>query len=206
MQSIPLTPVRVKRVAGRPRVRAKLTAVGKLALMPPMIRFSATLCLAITLAGCAAPEGPATHLEKANLLPLAIDDSYQFRQTLQNPVNNNLMLPSTTSEVVSFERSRDTWGAVDSAEIARRNGNYYIFFWRNSKRSDITFRFEYRQADLGNYVMAQERHYPDARGSHKSSFAVADDDFLENGRVTAWRALLIVDGRIVGLNQSFMWR
>jgi hypothetical protein len=29
---------------------------------------------------------------------------------------------------------------------------------------------------------------------------------LENGRVTAWRALLIVEGRIVALSQSYMWR
>ena len=32
------------------------------------------------------------------------------------------------------------------------------------------------------------------------------DEFLENGRVTAWRALLIVEGRIVALSQSYMWR
>ena len=171
-----------------------------------MIRFSAILCLALALAGCATPEGPATHLEKANILPLAIDDSYQFRKTLQNFIDNTVAPPITTSEVVGFERSRATWGAVDAAEMTRRNGNYFIFFWRNSKRSDITFRLEYRQAGLGNYVMAQERHYPAARGSHRSAFDVSDDQFVENGRVTAWRALLIVDGRIVGLSQSFMWR
>ena len=171
-----------------------------------MIRFSAILCLALTLAGCAAPEGPATHLEKAKVFPLAIDDSYEFRKILQNTVNNTIQPPPTTSEAVNFERARATWGAIDSAEIARRNGNYYIFFWRNSKPSDITFRLEYRQAGLGNYVMAQERYYPATRGFHRSTFAVCDDEFLENGRVTAWRALLIVDGRIVGLRQSYLWR
>jgi hypothetical protein len=29
---------------------------------------------------------------------------------------------------------------------------------------------------------------------------------LENGLVSAWRALLIVNGRVVGLRQSSMWR
>ena len=171
-----------------------------------MIRFSAILCLAITLSGCAAPEGPANRLEKANILPLSIDDSYQFRKTKQATVDNNILQPNSTSEVVSFERARATWGAVDQIEINRRNGNYYTFYWRNSKLSDVTLRFEYRQADLGNYVLAQERYFPASRGSHKSSFEVCNDEFLENGRVTAWRALLIVDGRIVALQQSYMWR
>ena len=171
-----------------------------------MIRFSAIFCLALTLAGCAAPEGLATHLEKAKVFPLAIDDSYEFRKILQNTVDNKILQPTTTSEVVVFERARATWGAVDSEEATRRNGNYYIFFWRNSKPSDVTFRLEYRQAGLGNYVMAQERQYPAAKGSHRSTFEVSGDEFFESGRVTAWRALLIVDGRIVGLTQSYLWR
>ena len=171
-----------------------------------MIRFSAVFCLALALVGCATPEGPATHLDKAKILPLAIDDSYQFRKTLQKTIDNSLRQPTTTSEVVNFERASDRWGYVDSAEFLRRNGNYFTFFWRNSKPSDITLRLEYRQAGLGNYVLAQERYYPGSHGWHKSSFEVNSDEFLENGRVTAWRALLIVDGQIVGLNQSYLWR
>jgi hypothetical protein len=54
--------------------------------------------------------------------------------------------------------------------------------------------------------MAQERFYPAARGSRRSTFQVVGDDFLENGRVSAWRILLVVDGRIVAFRQSYMWR
>jgi hypothetical protein len=54
--------------------------------------------------------------------------------------------------------------------------------------------------------MAKERFYPDTVGSHRSTFEVVGDEFFENGRVTSWRALLIVDGRIVALSQSYMWR
>jgi hypothetical protein len=43
-------------------------------------------------------------------------------------------------------------------------------------------------------------------GSRKSSFEVTGDEYLESGRVTAWRALLIVDGKIVALRQSYMWK
>lgn len=171
-----------------------------------MIRFSILLCVVLGIASCAAPETPANRLEKANVLPLALDDAYQFRKIQQTTVDNTVPHPATTSEASDFERARATWGAVNGWEIARRNGNYYNFFWRTSKKSDVTVRFEYRQAALDNYVMAQERYYPDTSGSHKSPFEVAGDDYLESGRVTSWRVLLIVEGRIVAFRQSFMWR
>lgn len=174
--------------------------------MRRMIRLSSILCLAIAIAGCAAPAGPAVRLEKANVLPVAIDDSFQFRKIKQSLLNYSVVPPVTTSEAAIFERERGRWGAITGFEVTRRNGNYYDFFWHNANVSDVTLRLEYRQADLGNHVMAQELFYPAARGSHKSSFQVAGDEFLENGRVTAWRALLIVDGRIVALRQSFVWR
>jgi hypothetical protein len=171
-----------------------------------MIRFPVLLCAALAIVGCAAPEGPAVKLEKANVLPLALDDSFQFRKIQQSNVDNTKIQPVTTSEAAVFERQRAIWGAVDGIEIAARNGNYYNFFWRSKNPADVTVRLEYRQAGLANHVLAQERYYPQTRGSRKSSFEVTGDDYLENGRVTAWRVLLIVDGRIVGMRQSYVWR
>jgi hypothetical protein len=176
-----------------------------------MIRPFFLLCAAVfvALAGCATPEGPATRLDKANVLPLELDDSYQFRKILTSVFDPNLVeqqVRGNTGGVIDFERARRTWGAVDSLEVSKRHGSYFTFFWRTSKDSDVTLRLEYRQAGLGNYVMAQERYYPAARGSHRSTFQVIGDEFLENGLVSAWRALLIVDGRIVALRQSSMWR
>ncbi len=170
-----------------------------------MIRFTALLCLALAFAGCRAPEGPANKLEKANVLPLALDDAYQFRKTQQATYDNMVVAPVTISEAANFERARNYWGAIDGQENAERNGNYYNFFWRAKETSDVTVRFEYRQAGLSNYVVAKERYYPGVRGSRKSSFQVTGDDYLENGRVTAWRVLLIVDGKIVAFRQSYLW-
>ncbi|MEI6493571.1 MAG: hypothetical protein WCO94_13560 [Verrucomicrobiota bacterium] len=171
-----------------------------------MIRFSVLLCLALAVAGCSAPEGPPNRLEKANVLPLALDDSYQFRKVQQTFWDNAVVQPATTSEAANFERQRLTWGAVTNSEYADRNGNYYNFFWRAKNPSDVTIRFEYRQAGLSNLVLAKERYYPGVHGSRKSSFEVTGDEYLESGRVTGWRALLIVDGKIVALRQSFMWK
>ena len=47
--------------------------------------------------------------------------------------------------------------------------------------------------------MAVERYYPQAKGSYVSEFNTAGDEFLESGRVTSWRVLLIVNGKIVAL-------
>ena len=177
-----------------------------------MTRLFVLLCaaLAVVLAGCATPEGPATRLDKANILPLEIDDDYQFRKILTSVFDPDLkeqrVSSAKTGGVIDFERARRTWGAVGSLEVSKRHGSYFTFFWRTSRDSDVTLRLEYRQAGLGNYVMAQERYFPAARGSHRSTFQVTGDEFLENGLVSAWRALLIVDGRVVALRQSAMWR
>lgn len=177
-----------------------------------MTRLFVLLCaaLAVALTGCATPEGPATRLDKANILPLELDDDYQFRKILTSVFDPNLdeqrVSSAKTGGVIDFERARRTWGAVDSLEVSKRHGSYFTFFWRTSKDSDVTLRLEYRQAGLGNFVMAQERYFPAARGSHRSTFQVTGDEFLENGLVSAWRALLIVDGRVVALRQSSMWR
>ena len=165
-----------------------------------------SLVVLTLLAGCSVPEGPATRLPRANVLPLAIDDAYQFRKILTSSFDPEYVEIETKNDMINFERARRSFGVVDSTELAQRHGNYYTIFWRNSTRSDVTLRLEYRQAGLGNYVMAKERSYPDAVGSHRSTFEVTGDEFLENGRVTAWRALLIVDGRIMALSQSYMWR
>jgi hypothetical protein len=165
-----------------------------------------SLVLLTLLAGCSVPEGPATRLPKANVLPLAIDDAYQFRKILLSSFDPDYVEPNAKNDMIRFESARRTFGVVDSTEMAQLQGNYYTIFWRNSKRSDVTLRLEYRQFGLANYVMAKERFYPDTVGSHRSTFEVVGDEFFENGRVTSWRALLIVDGRIVALSQSYMWR
>ena len=170
-----------------------------------MRTFLAFVLLSLAFSSCSTPPGPATKLEKAGVLPLELNDNYQFRKIKLfyfsvDPV------PVTQSEPILFERERMAWGAVDGYQLGQRYGNYYTFFWRTSQRADVTVRLEYRQSALGNYVMAMERYYPEAKGSYRSEFNTAGDEYLEFGRVTSWRVLLIVDGRIVALRQSFMWR
>jgi hypothetical protein len=108
--------------------------------------------------------------------------------------------------MLNFERQHINFGAVTNYGRQQRYGGYYSFFWRATRKADLTIRFEYRQLKLGSFVQAQERVYPSAKGSYESKFAVIGDDYNNEGKVTAWRAILIEDGKIVALNQSFLWR
>jgi hypothetical protein len=39
----------------------------------------------------------------------------------------------------------------------------------------------------------------------ETRFQVIGDDYIQDGRVISWRALLISEGKIVGLTQSYLW-
>ena len=158
--------------------------------------------LALAAAGLAAQ--PAQLVEKANVLPLALDDAFQFRKQKLFLNDPRLFKPSY-AEMISFERQRMNFGAVNQNDRRERWGHYFTFFWRTQRRADLTMRLEYRQQALGSHVQARELHYPAAKGSMKSEFRIIGDDYEQDGQVTAWRALLIENGRIVALNQSFLW-
>ncbi len=159
---------------------------------------------AIALAACSAPPKPV-EIERPAVLPLSIDDAFSFRK-VRTFLNDPSTFRVTPNEMINFERAAVNYGAVNALDRRQRVGNYYDFFWRAGRQADITVRLEYRQAKLGNNVRAQELFHPAAKGSQKSSFAVIGDDFINDGAVNAWRCLLIENGRIVGLTQSYLWR
>jgi hypothetical protein len=175
-----------------------------------MNRFFMPLCAilaAVLLAGCATTEdGPANRLDKADVLPLALDDNYMIGKILLSTFDPSVVEPITKCEPVMFERLRLTWGAIDQLEVSKRHGNYYTIYWKSAIPSDVTMRLEYRQAGLGNFVMAQERSYSQACGTYRSTFEVTGDDYLEAGCVTSWRIVLIKDRKIIALGQSFLWK
>ena len=169
-------------------------------------------CFTFALAVLAlAAAGPAAELprqiEKAKALPLALDDAFQFRKVktfIYDPRDPRIWRPAF-NDMIGFERQRMAFGAVTQVDRRQRYGHYYDFFWRTARPSDVSVRFEYRQQNLGAYVQAQEVDYKGAKGSQKSSFQVIGDDYEHDGRVTAWRAVIIENGKVVALNQSFLW-
>jgi len=179
-----------------------------LSLRPAVVRGSSEPSWVAWLAGPSAttgvPETPQTRLEKADVLPLALDDRYQFRKVEQF-VNEPKFFKPTADALVAYERQRVNYGAVTSLDHLELRGHYFGFYWRTRLRGPVRVRFEYRQANLGSYVQAKEVAYNDPRGTVETRFQVIGDDYAQDGRVIAWRALLIADGRIVGLTQSYLW-
>ena len=149
-------------------------------------------------------ETPQRRVEKANVLPLALDDRYQFRK-VQEFLNEPKFSKPTVDQMIVFERQRVNYGAVTSLDRLEVRGHYYNFYWRAKPPGPLKVRFEYRQANLGSYVQAREVDYDTHKGTMETKFQVIGDDYLQDGRVIAWRALLIADGKIVGLTQSYLW-
>ncbi len=192
------------------------------------VALSVLALFAFIASGKPAPVEPRI-VEKVTPLPVALDKDFEFRKTKLFIISNK---PSrtgqsgrqTTSSItkksnspgqktatlqdvpITFERQYRMFGAVTSLDQHQRFGNYFDFFWRAKRPSDITVRLEYRQEQLHEHVQAQEISYQNVHGTHKTEFKVIGDDFFDDGEVIAWRCLLISNGRIVAENRSFMWQ
>jgi hypothetical protein len=113
---------------------------------------------------------------------------------------------SVTQEAsINFERSYRMFGAVTALDQRQRFGQYFDFFWRARRPSDLTVRFEYRQGKLRAFVQAKEQTYQNVQGTNRSEFRVVGDEYFDDGDVLAWRCLLIERGRIVAEKRSFLW-
>lgn len=195
------------------------------------MRFAAAVLgltfLALSASGKGAREEPKV-VEKVIPLPVALDKDFEFRKTklfflseegpkpserarqetskLGGKSNSPNQKTSTLQDApISFERQYRLYGAVTGVDRRQRFGNYFDFFWRTKRPSDVTVRLEYRQAKLHEHVQAQEITYRNVRGTHRTEFKVIGDDYLDDGEVISWRCLLIANGRIVAENRSFLW-
>ncbi|HEY3660604.1 MAG TPA: hypothetical protein VGK91_05200 [Candidatus Udaeobacter sp.] len=182
----------------------------------------------VSVFGRGALEEPKV-VEKVTPLPVALDPNFEFRKTRlffmsekgglkaserahdsSNKVGGKSNTPNQKTSVLQdapivFERQYRLYGAVTGIDQRQRFGDYFDFFWRAKRPSDVTVRMEYRQEKLHEHTQAQEITYRNVRGTNKTEFKVIGDDYFDDGRVIAWRCLLIANGRIVAENRSFLW-
>lgn len=191
------------------------------------VAFLILIFVVVSAPGKGVREEPKV-IEKITPLPVALDPNFQFRKTRLFFMSEKGPKPSErahqeTSKVggksnspnqktatlqdapIVFERQYRLYGAVTGIDMRQRFGNYFDFFWRSKYPSDVTVRLEYRQEKLHEHVQAQEITYRNVRGTNKTEFKVIGDDYFDDGRVIAWRCLLIANGRIVAENRSFLW-
>jgi hypothetical protein len=163
-------------------------------------------------------------MPKVTALPMALSDDFEFRKVKlfslgkstaeatqsankrKNGGRSGSRANAAVAEAsINFESRYRLFGAITALDQRERFGNYFDFFWRTKRDADITVRLEYRQELLRAFVQAREVRYPNARGHHETEFAVVGDDFFDDGRVIAWRCLLIENGRIVAEKKSYLW-
>jgi hypothetical protein len=165
-------------------------------------------------------------LAKVTPLPMALSDDFEFRKTklfllgeqlgkaktrqatkLSQVTSSSSRGQSTSVQdtSIAFERPYRLFGALTKLDQHQRYGNYFDFFWRAKRPADVTVRLEYRQEKLHDFIQAQEVSYTNVRGTEKTEFKVIGDDYFDDGRVTAWRCLLIENGRVVAENRSYLW-
>ena len=182
----------------------------------------AILVMALFAAASLQAAGQAKILTKVNSLPVALSDDFQFRKTklfymsktppkmkksLSSSLSTNPNNPTAgiAEASLGFERTYRLFGAISEADKDQRYGNYFDFFWRAKRPANVTVRLEYRQEKLRAFVLAREISYSNAKGNLKTEFAIIGDDYFQDGRVTAWRCLLIENGHIVAENRSYLW-
>ncbi len=174
-----------------------------------MIRLVAAIATVTLLGACASRKEPPriTAIASAEVLPLALSDDFAFTKvsTFSNDPRDPRTQKPTTSAMIQFERARVNFGAVSGYDRAERYGHYFNVWWKTRKPADVTVRLEYRQENIASHVQAKELHYTAQKGTVESKFTVIGDEYRDDGKITAWRLLLIVDGKIVGLRQSFLW-
>ncbi|MEO6742149.1 MAG: hypothetical protein ABIP20_18035 [Chthoniobacteraceae bacterium] len=171
-----------------------------------MTRLFAALFTAAALSACTTPKEPLRQIPiaRANVVPLALSDDFEFRKVTKF-LNDPLFMKPTEDAMIDFERRRVNYGAITAVDFIERRGYYFNVWWSAKQPADITVRLEYRQEKLGAHVQAKEVRFPVANGTHETKFTVIGDEYKENGKITAWRLLLIEKGRAVGLYQSFLW-
>ena len=153
----------------------------------------------------AAARKPAPAPSTATL-PLALDDAFEVEKVFSVLVDPLVNGPVDTPWM-QIEQSRRYYGAINSFERRQREGHAYTVHWRarTPVPAELTVRFEYRQQRLGSHIQTQEVQFSKVSGRQRTEFTVQGDDYHQDGAVTAWRVLLIEQGRVVGLQQSFLW-
>lgn len=200
--------------------------------MQPVIALLALILVSGSSVFARTEEKPRV-IDRVVPLPIALSDDFQFRKTKLYLLTENVAgdkasatdqslqsatkgaklsgsAPSSKTTTVQdasirFERQYRLWGAVTKLDRRERFGNYFDFFWKARRTANLTVRLEYRQEKLHAHIQAQEISYPNARGAYKTEFKVVGDDYLDDGRVTAWRCLMIENGQVVAETHSYLW-
>lgn len=113
----------------------------------------------------------------------------------------------TEDQMIRFEYMHRVRGAVESQEYADRYGHYITVWWEGvPKGSEVSLRLEYRQSKTGSEVLTKELIPETVRWKNTMDFEIVGGEYAENGPVTGWRVILLVNGAEADVFESFLWQ
>lgn len=107
---------------------------------------------------------------------------------------------------IPFEQLHRLYGAVTTVEREARRGNYYTFFWKaQDTKNPVQLKFEYLQSATGFAVKVKTLDIKEVHHSNVTELAVIGNEYIQGGKVLAWRATLSQNGTVIGRRQSSLW-
>lgn len=104
------------------------------------------------------------------------------------------------------ERLRRMHGAIGIREQEQRLGQYYTVLWHDDAvGAPVRVVMRYRQASSGSRVLWKEQEFAGEQQEGKAEFRVVGDDYIDGGRVLAWRVSLLRGEHEVASRQSYLW-
>lgn len=110
--------------------------------------------------------------------------------------------------MVRMEKERRLRGAISMEERRQRLGQYYTLMWKDFKgvgAGPVEVVFEYRQGASASRIKRMSRRFESSASSGTAEFSVIGDDYFENGKVLAWRATVLRNGKEVAVRRSYLW-
>jgi hypothetical protein len=119
----------------------------------------------------------------------------------------DLTFESKDEPMIRGEQRRRLHGAIGVREQEQRLGHYYTVLWHDEAAGEpVRVVFEYQQGSTGSRVLRQEQGFDGGLREGQAEFTVIGDDYLEGGRVLAWRCRLFRGEREVASRQSYLWQ
>jgi len=101
--------------------------------------------------------------------------------------------------MVRGDQQRRLYGAITIEEHEARLGQYYEVRW------DLKGKEHLLAQTLNSELKVISKQYPTDVTKGKIDFQIIGEDYKTNGRVLAWKAELVIDGKIISSKQSFLW-
>jgi len=116
--------------------------------------------------------------------------------------------------MVRGDQQKRLYGAVTLKEHQERLGQYYEISWNlkgkehlaNQETNGALIVFRYRQAETASKLKLISKQYPVGIKKGKIDFQIIGEDYIKKGRVLAWKAELVLGGRVIDSEQSFLWQ